>query len=104
MRLVRLVAALLVAASTLPLRTQAAAGVTPKTIIPGENLVVDGIPPIPADLVDQVSRYTEARAVAFVDWHPTRPEMLILTRFADTNQVHLVTQPGGAATTSARAN
>lgn len=38
-----------------------------------------------------------ARA-AFVDWHPTRPEMLILTRFADTNQVHRVTQPGGART------
>ena len=98
MRLFRLVAALLVAAFTLPLRIQAAEGVTPKAIIPGENLVVDGIPPIPADLVDQVSRYTEARAAAFVDWHPTRPEMLILTRFADTNQVHLVAQPGGART------
>ena len=32
-----------------------------KTIAPTENLVVDGIPPIPASLVDDVRRYTESR-------------------------------------------
>ncbi|HEX8679648.1 MAG TPA: S9 family peptidase [Chthoniobacterales bacterium] len=69
-----------------------------KTIQPPDSLIVDGIPPIPSDLVHQVGRYTEARAAAFIDWHPARPESLILTRFADTNQVHLVTQPGGART------
>ncbi len=69
-----------------------------KTLTPGENLVVDGVPPIPAEMVDQVGRYTEARAAGFAAWHPTRPEMLILTRFADTNQVHVVAQPGGART------
>ena len=69
-----------------------------KTITPGDNLVVDGIPPIPAELVDEVGRYTEARAAVFSDWHPTRPEMLIGTRFGETAQVHLVTQPGGART------
>ncbi len=69
-----------------------------KVITPSENLVVDGIPPIPAELAEQVGRYTEARAAGFAAWHPTRPEMLILTRFADTNQVHVVTQPGGART------
>ena len=67
-----------------------------KTLTPGDNLVIDGIPPLPAELVDQVGRYTEARAAGFQDWHPTRPEMLITTRFGDTSQVHLVTQPGGA--------
>ena len=67
-------------------------------LTPGENLVVDGIPPIPADLVDQVGRYTEARAASFHDWHPTKPEILIGTRFGDTAQVHLVAQPGGART------
>jgi hypothetical protein len=45
-----------------------------------------------------VGRYTETRAAAFVDWNPKKPEALILTRFVDTNQVHLVTQPGGART------
>jgi hypothetical protein len=44
-----------------------------------------------------VGRYTEARAAAFQDWHPTRPEMLITTRFGDTNQIHMVSQPGRRA-------
>jgi dipeptidyl aminopeptidase/acylaminoacyl peptidase len=69
-----------------------------KTITPGDNLVVDGIPPIPADIIDKVGRYTEARAAVFADWHPTKPEMLIGTRFGDTAQVHQVVQPGGART------
>src|SRR3712207_3845959 len=61
-----------------------------KTVTPGENLVVDGIPPIPADIVDRVGRYTEARAAVFADWHPTKPEMLIGTRFGETAQLHQV--------------
>lgn len=71
---------------------------TAKALAPGDNLIVDGIPPIPVELTDQVGRYTESRAAAFQDWHPTRPEMLITTRFGDTNQIHRVTQPGGART------
>ena len=67
-------------------------------LTPADNLVVDGVPPIPGDLPDQVSRYTESRAAALQDWHPTRAEMLITTRFGDTNQVHQITQPGGART------
>ena len=67
-------------------------------LTPADNLVVDGVPPIPGDLPEQVGRYTESRAAALQDWHPTRAEMLITTRFGDTNQVHEVTQPGGART------
>ena len=70
----------------------------PKTITPGDNLIVDGIPPISADIVEQVGRYTESRAAVFQDWHPRKIEMLITTRFGDTNQVHRVAIPGGART------
>ena len=69
-----------------------------KTLTPGDNLVVDGIPSIPAELVEQVGRYTESRAASFQDWNPARLEMLITTRFGDTNQVHRVAMPGGART------
>ena len=55
-----------------------------KAIAPTENLVVDGIPPIPASLADDVRRYTESRPANFADWHPTRREMLISTRFGNT--------------------
>lgn len=76
----------------------AAESIPAKTLTPSDNLVVDGIPPIPAELPEQVGRYTESRAAGLQDWHPTRPEMLITTRFGDTNQIHRITQPGGART------
>ena len=54
-----------------------------KVIAPTENLVVDGIPAIPASLADDVRRYTESRPANFADWHPARREMLISTRFGE---------------------
>src|SRR5438046_2238422 len=68
------------------------------TVATGDNLVVQGIPPVPVELAESVGRYTEFRAATFASWHPTRREMLINTRFADTPQVHLVKMPGGART------
>jgi dipeptidyl aminopeptidase/acylaminoacyl peptidase len=68
------------------------------TLTSPDSLVLDGVPPISKEIAEQVGRYTESRSAGFLDWHPSKPEMLILTRFGDTNQVHLVTQPGGART------
>jgi dipeptidyl aminopeptidase/acylaminoacyl peptidase len=65
---------------------------------PGDNLVVEGIPPIPASLAADVDQYGNFRSAAISSWHPTKREMLIGTRFADTLQVHLVKSPGGART------
>jgi dipeptidyl aminopeptidase/acylaminoacyl peptidase len=67
-------------------------------VTPGDNLVVEGIPTIPARLADDVGRYTEFRSAGISSWHPLRREMLISTRFGDTNQVHLLKMPGGART------
>jgi dipeptidyl aminopeptidase/acylaminoacyl peptidase len=63
---------------------------------PAENLVVDGLPQIPMVLVDSAAAYNTFRAASFDDWHPTKRQMLISTRFADTPQLHLVSMPGGA--------
>ena len=60
------------------------------------NLVVDGIPAIPASLSSEVRRYTESRAATLADWHPTRREVLISTRFGNTPQLHRVAMPLGA--------
>jgi dipeptidyl aminopeptidase/acylaminoacyl peptidase len=65
------------------------------TITPNDNLVTQGIPPIPASIAQTVERYTNFRAASLSSWHPTRREMLISTRFADTPQVHLVKSPLG---------
>ncbi|WP_180974808.1 S9 family peptidase [Fischerella thermalis] len=65
-------------------------------ITPNENLVLEGIPPIPATLAETVNRYTNFRSASLSSWHPVRREMLISTRFADTPQVHLLKFPLGS--------
>ncbi len=63
---------------------------------PGENLKMEGIPSIPISLTDKVRKYTEARGASVLDWHPTQRSMLVSTRFANSNQVHRVSAPGGS--------
>jgi len=65
---------------------------------PNDNLVAEGIPKIPTSLAETVERYTNFRAAVLDSWNPTKREMLIATRFADTYQVHTVRMPGGART------
>jgi dipeptidyl aminopeptidase/acylaminoacyl peptidase len=65
-------------------------------VAPPESLVVEGIPNIPAALADTAGRYASFRSASLSDWHPTKHEMLISTRFAETPQLHLVAMPGGA--------
>lgn len=67
-------------------------------VAPNENLVAEGIPKIPASLAESLGQYTEFRTAGFSSWHPQRREMLIVTRFADTAQVHDVKAPGAART------
>ena len=65
-------------------------------ILPGDNLVTDGIASIPASIAATTTRYTEYRGATLRDWHPTERSILITTRFADTSQVHQVKFPDGA--------
>jgi hypothetical protein len=67
-------------------------------LAPADNLVVEGLPEIPASIAEEVRRYTEGRGAGLSSWHPVKREMLIGTRFGDTNQVHLVKFPGGDRT------
>src|SRR5258707_12055215 len=65
------------------------------TIAPAENLIVAGVRAIRASLVETAGRYGSYRSATLADWSPTRREMLIATRFADTAQLHLVKMAGG---------
>lgn len=69
-----------------------------KTIIPGDNLVMEGIPELPASLAEEVKKYNESRSASLADWHPKTKEMIISTRFGNHNQLHYVKMPGGART------
>ncbi len=85
-----LASAMLLAASLLPAQTG--------EVVPNENLVADGIPKIPAEIAAAAGRYSELRSATFNTWHPARREMLVITRFGDTPQVHEVKAPGAART------
>lgn len=60
------------------------------------NLVVEGVPVFPQSIVDKTRPYLEFRTATFQSWNPARPEMLVVTRFGDVPQLHMVKMPGGA--------
>src|SRR5260370_9453725 len=85
---------LLTTALLVPIAALAQSGV----VAPNDNLVADGLPPVPAAIAAAARPYSEFRAAGFWDWHPTRREMIIGTRFADAPQLHRVRAPGGDRT------
>jgi dipeptidyl aminopeptidase/acylaminoacyl peptidase len=91
-------AVLILLLSTLPVFSQSSDGAPPAVIKPGENLVIENIPAIPASIAEKANQYGEFRSAALLDWDPVKREMLISTRFADVPQIHLVKMPGGART------
>jgi dipeptidyl aminopeptidase/acylaminoacyl peptidase len=90
--------AVMVVSAGHPTLAQSANSSQEAVVAPNENLVVEGVPPIPQALADQADRYTNFRSAFFASWHPSKREMLISTRFADTFQIHQVKMPGGART------
>ena len=83
MRLFRAAATLTALATLLTACGSAPPPVAPPAvdvIPPNANLVAQGIPPIPAGIAAQVAKYTDFAGHSFVDWHPTRREMLVSHR------------------------
>ena len=60
-----------------------------------ESLAVEGVPKVPAKVVETAGRYSSYRNAALADWHPTKQNLLVSTRFAETPQLHMVNMPGG---------
>ncbi len=101
-RLALTVSALLLVACTalppVPPPRPAAAAAAPEVeavVVPNANLVLQDIPSIPAALAQQVARYTDFRGHGFLEWHPTRREMLVTHRKAggSTTQLFRITAP-----------
>src|SRR5216117_1887976 len=90
----RLSCLVLTAAVLVPSPALAQSGV----VTPNDNIVTDGLPPVPATIAAAARPYSEFRAAGFWDWHPTRREMIIGTRFGDAPQLHRVRSPGGDRT------
>ena len=75
------IAAVATACGTAPTRLE--------VVAPNANLVVQGIPPIPASVVAEVAKYTDFRGHVFIDWHPRKREMLVSHRTAGASIAQL---------------
>src|SRR3954471_10895928 len=62
------------------------------------SLVQSGVPEIPAELRQRTDQYLNARQAALVDVTDSGDALLVATRVASTNQLHLVRAPLGIRT------
>jgi len=60
------------------------------------QLIMHGVPEIPAELVARIRQYQDVRSATFLDWTQDGEGMYISTQFSDVRQVHRVRQPGGS--------
>src|SRR5436190_3078294 len=59
------------------------------------NVKAEGLPPIPASIVQDLAPYASSRRALLLGWHPTRRQVLITTAFdGNTFQIHSVAGPG----------
>ena len=88
------------AANAPPPAAQAAPSQVPGIApLPGQpNLWVSNVPPVPPELRQRMDQYLEARAASLLDVSADGKQVLIATRFADTNQLHVVEMAMGART------
>lgn len=59
------------------------------------NLVLEGLPEIPAEVSARLEQYQNTRGANLANWLHDG-SLLVSTRFAETNQIHRVSQPMGA--------
>ena len=63
-------------------------------LLPNENLVADGIPPIPSEIAEQVTAFGNFSSASIAAWHPAQNAMLIRTRANSTTQLFMLSKPG----------
>lgn len=68
---------------------------TERTVNSGQ-LILQDVPEIPTALAARLHQYQNTRSARFLDWTEDGKGMYIRTRFDDINQIHLVSEPGGA--------
>jgi dipeptidyl aminopeptidase/acylaminoacyl peptidase len=84
---------------SLALLLGAAIALPAQAAIPTERIeeggrVSEGLPALPADLLERLERYQNTRPASFAGWS-AEGELLVTTRFAETAQVHRLRSPLG---------
>jgi dipeptidyl aminopeptidase/acylaminoacyl peptidase len=90
----------LASATVLLAATLAAAGVAAqhveRRIANDGNVILEDVPPVPAEIVDALNRYQNVRSAVFRDFTEDGNGLYVTTRFGDVAQLHRVDFPGGA--------
>lgn len=60
------------------------------------NLVMEDVPEIPQQIVDDLNRYQNVRSAPFREFSQSGDSIFISTRFGNVSQLHRVENPGGA--------
>ncbi|MGB0514371.1 MAG: TolB family protein, partial [Wenzhouxiangellaceae bacterium] len=61
-----------------------------------DNVVLEDVPEIHAEIGEALTRYQNVRSAGLADWTLDGESIYITTRFAEVSQLHRVDQPGGA--------
>ena len=85
------------ACAQVPPPTPAPAATVGTVAIP-DKVKVEGVPPIPQSIADDLSRYAEFRSAQLVAWNSARRQVVILTRLGSVPQLYLVDVPNKAPT------
>ncbi|ROI10031.1 S9 family peptidase [Chryseobacterium sp. H3056] len=64
-------------------------------VLPNENLIAENIPVIPKSLNEKIKKYSESRGANFTSIHPNGKEVIMVTRFGSTNQLHQLSRALG---------
>ena len=83
-------------AITLLLVTALSAKAVTETTANNGNLLMQDVPSIPQELVNELKRYQNVRSAPFRAFSNDNQSILITTRFGDVSQLHRVDKAGGA--------
>lgn len=76
--------------------TSAAGAEVIRTTANDGQIVMENVPPVPADIVADLNRYQNTRAASVEAWTADGSGLYVTTRFANVDQLHRVNRPGGA--------
>ncbi len=60
------------------------------------QLIMEDVPSIPVDVVEDLNQYLNVRSAAVREWTADSRGLYVTTRFGDVSQLHRVDMPGGA--------
>jgi len=86
----------LFAATILAAAAALAANTVSRTDANNGNLIMEDVPAIPEQIVNDLNRFQNVRSASFRDWTGNGQGVYVSTRFGDVSQIHRVDMPGGA--------